>query len=543
MKTSSQLSLLALGGVAILGAAVAQEGTPPARILAPFLPRAEIGALVLDRQGRPVTDLDPAEFRVSLAGLPVEGLERLNAPGPAPRSKSGGQTFIVLVDHQLLPPGRLTGLVEALAGLVSARAERGDRVLLAAFDGRLELVAPLAEGGATAVVKLAELSGRRASALALEIDRRWRRRNTEELEPAAVALGERASLDDALRRASRASLDGLDSLLQAVGDLTGPKSLLFVTGGLPYADERSTSGPARSFSVRIVGGAETEIPGAAQDSPSVRYLVSQPPLPSGQGRSAPPRFAALLATAGRAQVTFFPWVVEPPVAGLRGGLAGALERRALFEPHLAELARASGGELLRADQPRASTERLATLLDGTYRLRFAAPAAVNGDRPPPVQVAVARPRLEVRHGAVATPSEAGPSPAARALATLWRGDGENPLQLAAAARQASARGDGRLAVPVDFRLPCDRVRFAATPRGGEGRLTLAVAVKEADGRVSPVEHLALRATRPALAAADPAVCRLSYTAELVLAAGSEAVAVAVADELSGEISALRLSLR
>ncbi len=523
---ASRLGGLVLSGVAWLGAAIAQEGAPHS-----FLPSVELAALVLDRQGRPVTDLEAAEFRVSLAGLPVQELQQ-----PA----GGSQTFVVLVDHQLLPPGRLQGLVDALARFTSARAQRGDRVLLASFDGSLELVAPLARDGSTAQLRLAELSGRRATALAVEVDRQWRRRSPEQPDHAPVALGERASLDDALRRASRASLDGLESLLQAVGDLAGPKALLYVTGGLPYAsDPRSTSEAPRSFSVRVVSGTETPLPGSPQDSPSLRYLVSQPPLPSGQGRNVPPRLAALLAAAGQAQVTFFPWIVEPAAAELRGGLAGSLERRTLFEPHLAELARSSGGELLRAGHPQAAMERLETLLGGTYRLRFAAPAAVEGASPM-IKVEVSRPRLEVRHASTVALAEAGPSPAAHALGALWRGNGENPLRLTAVAGPAVSRGTGTIAFPLDFALPCDHVRFETTASGEQARLTLAVAVREPGGRASPVERLALRATRPTMEA-EP--CRLSYVTELVLAADSEAVAVAVADELSGEVAALRLALR
>jgi VWFA-related protein len=525
---------LALGLAA--SALGAQPGSAPRAPLPAFHQRLDLTVLeldvrVADARGQAVLDLARDDFAVSVGGHPAEVLSA--SPPADSADPAARRSLLVLVDELHLRPAMRERALRQLEGFLVSRLARGERVLLAAFDGALRGLAPL---GADAGALRSALATLRAGTAALRAER---------LRATAAAGGPRGALDRAERARAvadldahaRASLAALEELTRAAAGLDGPKALLYVGGWLGLDPDRG-AGSLPDRGLRVDVAVEPDGLQAAQDRPSIQYRISPPAFGSPAGAAAP-QLAPLLAAAQAYGVALYACALEPSLGA--EGPGAALSRRGVGLEPLGRLASGSGGALLAGVDLATPLARLGRRLSEGYRLA-ASVADLDAGVDHSLEVAVRRPGLFVEHAPVARAAPAGDRLRDLALAALWLGSNDNPLRLTVAA--APGRREGRdLVVPVRVQVPLERLTLEPRGEGLLARLTLHLAVSDPSGQTSEAAGVGLSfpVERQRLAATGPGAL-VGLRAALKLRPGLHRLALVACDDPSGAVSALRLEL-
>jgi hypothetical protein len=247
-----------------------------ARFIAPVESHTTIDVVAVDGRGRPVADLRPGEFIVSVNGKPgrvIRATYVFRGPGAEAAAAAGiGRTALTPVGREVTGEVERTLLFVLDQDSIAPGDERTVRELVIALLDRLGpddgvgfVLLPPAEGRLaidsdreSVREALARVRGRAAQPQERVSERRdepERKRadqaEEEEVEKELEAEKRRAELtrrdepgEEAMlvahqiRARSSAAMRALESLMNAMTDLRGPKTLVFLSGGL-IADRQS----------------------------------------------------------------------------------------------------------------------------------------------------------------------------------------------------------------------------------------------------------------------------------------------------------------
>lgn len=460
-----------------------------------------VEAVVTDRKGRRVTDLTRDDFVVYEDGKPVEvqyfyaskgaGLQ----PGREPERER--LHLAVYWDVEELPAYTRPRLIAAVQSFVTSRSRPGDTVLIGSYHGADTNVvrqvpvepAPLAAALQEVMdLPMALITDSEDLGL-IAMNSGLRTGGSGKLGEAMGALedadilAERASRDLRVRVRTKTSFVALEQFLAALASLPGRKALLYVGANVTFESGQSI------FQIfeRKVG------PGLAR-GPLRRWILEL----EEQANSDRILFHAIGARDLMARATF----VDPD--------------RDRIDDHL-ETALADIGEDL----------------DSYYSLGYT-PGRREPGKLHKVEVRVKRPGLRVR--SLESFRERGPDDRAqsRTIAALLFGGGENPLGLSLEIGAAEKEEKGQVIVPVTVLVPLSAVTLLPGKDGSpEGRLTIFVAARDAEGRMSEIteRQVSVRPDKP------PSPDRkMSCTLKLALRPLSHTVAVDVRDELGKTLS-------
>jgi len=590
MRRRARSSLAALLLVPLLAPARGQEVVPGTFGERIDVEVVNVDVVVTDRSGRRVTDLARGEFELRVDGEPVPidyfvapatpapqlaapAVEPLASPPRALPAASERATLVFFVDQSALQRRHRQQTVAELRDFLSSSADPERRVMVAAFQDDLRLLAAPTTDPGTIAAALAGLEKLPARSTATDAERTRLEIDIRSYGKAAPMVRtdlEAGGLDDALaglmaeqdawREEQRASgervriqneielwalqeLDrqsravrALGQIVDALGAVEGRKAVVLATAGYSFA-------PA-SFLLDFFA----EKLGLAEAS-----LVTRIPRLDELGIRLAQDFERMVAAAEDARVAFY--TIAPrsgPDARASAEFASAGEGSGAVAPpprdlaaieaasSVTRLAAATGGRTFYLDEGLGN--RLAEVAadeSAVYSLGFTTSAAAgSGDHR--IEVRLARADLQVRHRESFRRLKSAERGAAALVAAATLGTARNPfglrLELGAAAPGAAWRENAKL--PFAVRIPLAAI--ALVPRGTarEGKLLLQVAVQEASGKLffdpgTPIP-IAIPASDLERALAGVWVHR----AELALEPGRHRVAVLVSDEQGGDFSAV-----
>jgi hypothetical protein len=274
-----------------------------------------------------------------------------------------------------------------------------------------------------------------------------------------------------------------------------------------------------------------------------------------QRYSAVSAFQKLTAHANAQRVTLY----TLQASGLQGSASAAAEfgvnervlqlpsvtmvETANLQNSLSVLASDTGGRaILNANDLRSDLARMQEDFTTYYSLAYAPQHSGDG-REHRIQVRVKRPGLRVRSRQGYRDKPPLERMADRALASLFYGIEDNPLQIELKVGESAPVDKKSWMVPIRLRIPLFKVTMLTTETSFEGKLRVLVATDDASGRRSPFRQVQVPISIPRAKALVALGQYYVYEVKLTLEPGEQHVAVAVRDEPTATTSFLARTLQ
>ncbi len=482
---------------------------------------AEVEVFVADRDGKPVPDLTRDDFKVLEDGQPAE------VTGIAPGSSQRLNLAIFFDQTTLDVSSRATALA-ALRKFFEAGLKPGDRVLLAGWDGSLEVRAEPTGDPAVLRAALDKLgaglpSGVRSAQERSAVQREIRDANPVDEERAnGLARSQaKAALDDLRAYArtrseeARATFGALQQMLVLLGGLPERKALLYVGGGPP-----------------LQPGADLFAAWQGRFAVMAAELAFSPMEVSRY--DAGPQAQEVVNRANGAGITLF--ALALPVGGARSDAEDS--GRAMRT-----LAEGTGGRVI-VDilNPASFLEIMGRDLSSSYLVAYAPPQKRTAGTHK-VEVTVKGGALVARHRETRRDGDAGDPLLREALATLWAGEtgasGANPLRAELAFDEQGKDDQGRLLVSGLVTFPLSALTIQPQEHFHNAHVTLALVARDGKGKITglPKADVPIEIPNEHLLSAPGQTAGYKFT--LHLSPGASLVAVAMRDDLGGTQGVIR----
>ncbi len=522
--------------------------------------RVNLEVFAVDADGAPVRDLAATDFAVFEDGQPVplRNFSRIEtaAGGPARAAPAAGQdaaadpqpSYVAFFLDELRPvsQGRRE-IFERLASTLSDSLPAGTEVMLVRYTGTPRVFQPFSSDRkvlADAVLR----AGRTISSRLLEGDRERDEaleNIREDAREGPCLFGDQIAraYAETTQRDALATAAALDWLVGSLAGLPGRKAIVYLGRGVPlqpgeeawntYLELCGGEGAARG----VQDATDTALFGAARfhrpDPQKIRLEST--------GYDTSSTWSAVAARANGLGVSIYAFAaaVETPISPITaGGRAGSeitqggLASSALDTLNL--LVSETGARLSPATNPGALA-LLGADLASYYFLGYE-PRTLASERIRSVRVEVGRPGVTLRYRKRVLLANTESRTSARLLTRLLYGVGDNPLgiRLASVPSQTAGR------VELEVRVPLRSLTLLPGADGSSGSFVVYLALREADGRTTPVR----RANVPVRVALSGASGQRDFVYRVTLPAAGDArqVAVAVRDGLGGETSFEGLTL-
>lgn len=521
------------------------------------VPLVSVSVSVTDRQGRPVLGLSAEDFEVLEDGEPVAITHFQAAAETAPGADpgSGGQPqspeltspsdrllLAVWVDDTALRAERRRDALENLHEFLTEQLPEDVQVALASFDGGIRMHQTFTDRRGEVATALEALIERGASVSRLDEERVLIRRIQNSARSSSVMgsgglevqssdlLGEvQAYAAQAYSRA-KLSMDNLGRFVDSLAVLPGHKVVLVVSDAL------NTRPGQRVFA---------ELQQALGDQSGVAGLSS---LNFGRRYDLTRELRELLRRANTGRVTFMTLSsMTERVLGLtsaegRGGSTADLDQIMVEEQAVQAMAGVTGGRVLENSPGLTSQlEDVAREVVSYYSVGYPPPSPGDGEYHR-IEIRVKREGVQVRHREGYLGVGAADDLVERTAAAAILDVVENPLGVAVELMPAEPREDDTFLVPTLVRVPIGELVLVPGPDSHEGRVSLAVIVRSADGGLSEPEERQYPIVVPNHELVRATTSSAGYTLGLVMAPGPHRIAVGVRDDLGGLVTTAVASL-
>ena len=544
----SVLSVL-IGASGLVG--LAQDAPPTDKL---FTDRVRVDVVdvevfVTDGKGRPVYGLERGDFEILVDGRPVEisnfrppsppadrPIEE--QPAPVPGVEPAPPRYLaVFVDQTNLRPDRRAAIMASLRGFLDERSAQGDRVLVAAYDSRVEVLSGFGDDAAALDRALEAVDATAPSTFETqaEFNRILRCLEVTCQDPEFI-WDEVRIYARFLRHRNRIMLAHLGSFIDSMAALPGRRSVLLVSDGIAVRpgeslfaayQQRYTAvehyGPiqyrfeANSFSLT---GDIRELTDLANERRVTIYSLN------GGGVVGNPLAMQSVAVSATQMVDIQIDFVRD------SNYSGSLER----------VAAATGGEVI--FKPTDETlDGLGRDLDGGYSLGFN-PGHEPDDQTRSIKVKVLGKGLKVRHREnYRLATDEGKASELTKLA-LITAEAQNLLGISVEFAPSAERKGRKYVVAAAIHIPL--APLTLVPVGGDrvhGDLEITFLLEDEDGRSTPIQKGALPLDLPAEAADAAGPAHITYDIGFMVRSGvDQRLALTVTDTLGGQSSSLTWTL-
>lgn len=549
-------SWILLGTLALPGLLAAAE--PPAFTAAVDVQVVNLEVYATDREGRPVTDLSGADFKVFEDGKPVEltHFSRVEGGSPVPAGtaerssepeKPSGLRLVVFVDQSRIGVMSRRNAVTQLTKVLQETLKPEDQVMVVAHDGANRILLPFTTNRKAlweALAKTDTVSARQLLARSEREDVFQQLRYDAQEGPCLFSEELYTPYVEKAHSEVVQMVRSLGVFVDSLAGVPGRKAILHVSDGIPLRP----GAEAIEYAIELCGGqgAQQGQDGAIdtvqidERNRLTRSFNPQKARLDVQRYDTTDQWQGLSARANAYGVTLY--MLQATSVVDTGGANAAeplryqtqltswSERGNLQDP-LFFLAKDTGGRaFLQGGQLEPGLRAMVEDLRSYYLLGYVPPAGNTGLRR--IKVEVSRPGLEVRHRTkyqLRTPQE---QIAGRLRSRLLHGVGENPLGARIELTRQEPAGENRIKARVSVKVPLDSLALIPRESLKEGMLTVFVAAQDPSGGATPVR----RSSVPVRVAATASQREFTYEIEMMMRKGQSDLGVAVRDELGGETS-------
>lgn len=547
-------SLLAL----LVTAAAAQSPPPPADSEPTFFESIDVNVVnvevyVTDKEGKRVEGLTREDFQVFEDGKPAEitnfyavsegtpaaapAEETEAAPAPALPSPEDQRLYLsIFLDNRTLVPASRNRMLESIKEFVS-RLHPEDRILIAAYDGSVQVRQGLTNDPATLSAALEEMAKVAPGGVSRNSERRrilsdidaaypvgFGPAGENQREQAAVFLADQ--LYQNIRQyglqqhdENRVAIGMLREFVDSLAGLPGRKALLYVSGGI---------------NPRPI---ETLMQAWEQKFPALIQRVGYSPFDAARD-DVTPLLRGLIDHANSNRVTFYTMGSTPELVGVSAESGGsdmydsnmeAMDRTST-QNSLMMIADGTGG-LASVDAATGPLlDRMRQDFDTYYSLGYVPQKGRDG-RKRKVEVKVRDRSLAVRHREAHKERTMPERMASRAMSALLLGEADNPLEVALEFGKERKNDKGQYEVEVLVKFPLANLVLVPQDQFHEGKLSLFVGARDSHGRSSPITQVEV----PIRVPNDQLLTALgqvgAYRMTMLLRPEAHTVAVAVRDQV------------
>ncbi|HYN22171.1 MAG TPA: VWA domain-containing protein, partial [Thermoanaerobaculia bacterium] len=482
---------------------------------------------------------EPAETAEEAEESDAEAAAPSASSPPPPPLETQRLYLAIFIDNRSLAPAGRNLILESVKEFI-AKLQPEDRVLLASYDGSVQIRQGLTGDPAAIGAALAEAARVAPGAMSRDADRQSLVRRLDAEDP--VNFGEPGGESNNQRREAaifvadqlfqeirtyaqqrsdetRGALQALREFVDSLAGLPGRKALLYVSGG---------------YSLRP---AEALLRAWENKFSALKERVQFSPFDAFQS-DAQRWIQELVDYANSSRVTFYTLGATTELAGVSAESRGSAafssdlevtERTNLQSP-LLMIADGTGG-LASVDGPgRPLLDRMREDFDSYYSLGYV-PRKGRDGRKRSVEVKMRDRALVVRHRTAHRERTNPERMASRTMAALLLGEESNPLELALEFGKEKKNDKGQYEVEVLIKFPLVRLVLLPKEQFHEGRLTVTVGARDSHGRTSPIQRIEI----PIRVPNDQLLTALgqmgAYRMTLLLRPEGHTVAVAVHDEL------------
>jgi len=525
-----------------------------------------VDVVVTDKKGRPVAGLEPADFRIFEDGVEMEITNFLTVRGgrlvtdsePVETTQEPGtqvaanqqpaaaaRYLAIYVDHVFLLNQSKRRLIPMLERFLREQVPPGTRVMLAAYDGSVNIRVPFTEDLDLVLQALDEeltvsgganlLAAERAMtfhtwAMAIDAARGMGSGGTNSGgEALAEAMEQRQAAYDALEEDYRVIIRrgwrNLQYFIDSFAGVPGRKVLLHVSDGVPSRPDfwDDPSGGMRSGSTRapVAQGLSRELTEVVAHASTLGVTIH---TIYGEGGDRG-------MTSGSA--------ISSEVAG-REAFGRTDQMRAMRFNTMANsvatlqfMAEGTGGMMVMKPN-RDTLAPLGNDVQSYYSLGYRPPRPGDG-KVHTIKVEVDRKKVEVRHRERYIALTERDRVAAQALSALVIDDVENPLGVDWEVPEAGVSSAEGFTVPVLVRLPLERLAMQPDGEAWRGAVRVFVTAQDLEGQLAPIHELAVPLKVPG-AVDEPPTAAFVISARIDLTPGQHVVAVTVLDQVNGVAS-------
>lgn len=484
-----------------------------------------------EAEAGPLAEPDPAEPH----RVPLPDDQRLN--------------LVVLIDNLNISPTARNRVLGELEKRLDAVLRPGDRVLVAAANPEVRTIQPFTGDLDAVAAALERLETTSSRGRLHEADARFIRREIDRAAGSAAVGGPSGGLaDDTTSSDARSTLNSIrawaadkhthnlrllgtmERFVQALAGLPGRRAVLYVSQGFPV----------RPSEALIYEWFEA-FPNEARD------LGITSPESEAARWDASSELVELTEVAAGNHVTFYTLEtgssfhddLDPEVGQIRSAdRTGDL----LNQGSLTDLAWRTGGvPLLHSGNVEALLDRMATDYRDYYSLGYSSPHSDDGEYHS-IEVELPGHDVRVRHteGFRATTPEQATTE--RTMSALIFDAAENPLGIKVEVGDEEEQKRNRYVLPVLVRVPIGSLTLLPQESAHVGRMSIVVAVQDADGDLSEPQTLDVPVEIPNERLLQAVIQDVGKQVNLLVRRGECKLAVGVRDELSGVHSTLNLNL-
>ena len=576
-----------------LSRALAQQAPPEERPDGEvFFDRVEVNVVnvevfVTDRDGNPVTGLEPKDFELLEDGEPVEitnflaiqdgalapeAGEEPEASGIAGSGTGGGPPrlttvprdqrlhVVIFLDNMNIDARTRNPVLEQLRGFLRESLGPQDRVMLTSFNGALKIEQGLTSLPELLYPKLEEMATAGTGGFEVEANRRFLFQEIQRADisdsgsATSVAQAEARRLHDAIKlhaqevqTRTRQTLNSMEQLTDSLSGLPGRKALLYVSAGLPmrpgedlmeaWDNKFGGLGSALGLSSSTLDALDFDT------SSEFREMISRA---SANGVVIYTIDAVQNRDLGAvsAEVGGFDLAMMNRADGGRA-LTTELSARAQagFRDAMQYLADGSGGlSFINTKALGKNLSLLANDFKTYYSLGYSPNRKADG-KFRSLRVKVHGERYRIRHRSGFRDKTERQEMGERTMSALLLNVAENPLDISIDRGPDHPSGRGRFQVPLLVKVPIGKIVLLPERERHRGAVSVFIAVSDENGGSSKVEERKLPVDIPDSRINDALGQFIGHELTLEMRKGFHRLAVGVRDDIAGVTSTVRFNVR
>lgn len=488
------------------------------------------------------TEEEPAQRKDPLAPEvpPIASPAQEQATGEEPKPADQRLYVVVYIDNYNLTPGNRNRVLSELRLFLDRELEPDDQVMLASYDRSLHLRHPFTSDHqqiSRALLDLEEISAQRVHrdrerqdlfALVNDVDFQHRRDDGTVGYSEGVALNQLQAYAGSVRNDMHYTIDSLSRVVESLAGSPGRKALVYVSDGIPMI-----AGEDLFYFIN------QRYEGAMSLVTLTEYNLSR-------------RFEELAAKANANRVSFY--MID--ARGLTVGSSGTVEQASAgdagqqafidsiwvnnLQQPLQLLADETGGKaILNANRILPDLLEMGSDFKNYYSLGFSPQTAGDG-RYHSIEVKLKDPKgLEVRHRSGYRHKSTESQMIDGTLSALNLDLQDNPLRAEVRFGTPTRRSDGNFDIPIDLLVPFEQLTLLEQDGTYYGQLRVWFAAKDESDRSTEAHQIPVDIRIPSDRIGETAGRTYTYSLELVMESGYHDFAVGMRDELGARQAFLR----